>query len=652
MKFKLNSKSLVSIALSVVVASSLVSFGNEQSKEGTINVTENLAGISYKPGTYTSVQEGLNGPITIEVTFSENAIESIVVVDHNETNGISDPAFDKIPAQVLENQSLNVDTVTGATYASDAIIAAIEDCVTQAGASVEALRNVEINKTEVHEEISTQVVVVGGGASGTAAGLQAAQSGSDVIVVEMTAAPAGQATLAGGLFATDSSLQEEAGVETDNKWIYDQFMETGNYQVNSGLLSKIIQMSGDTVDWLMENGANFVLAHPGTGAIYEHVSTHPFPTLHGYKDGGVAAVSALHESLVDAGGQVLYNTEATELIIEDGKITGILCKTEDGTLKINADAVVLATGGFGGNVEQVAETFGEGFGQSRIGTNIGTGIEFAMDAGADADFDKAITMHYGVSRGNTAHATVINSALQNPYLHVDVDGNRFMNEEAFVYEAIKSSNVVKSLPQNTAYELFDSTMIETVAESGYAGINDLFAGDLATDPTVFIEVGHEVNTADRYKQSHTPTDLTATIDQLVAEGKIIKAESPEEMEEKLGMTHLTETIERYNELCENGEDVDHFKSSKYLDNLEGTLYAVKVTPSVFLGTLGGIEINQDCEVLDENGKAITGLYAAGAETSGAYGNSYVYFEGGTLGYAYNTGRIAGTRASEYVANIK
>ncbi len=649
MKFKFNIKRIIATALSLTLVSGLASCGDTAS-QGTIKATENVSSVTFKPGTYTSVQEGLNGQIKIEVTFSENEILSIDVVEHKETSGISDPAFEKIPATILENQSLKVDTVTGATYASEAVIAAVEDCVTQAGGDVAILKTVEVAKSNVVEEVTTEIVVVGGGASGTAAGLQAAENGAEVIVVEMTDAPAGQATLAGGLFGTESSLQKEAGVETDNKWIYNEFMETGNYQVNSGLLTKVIQMSGSTVDWLIENGCNLILAHPGTGAIYEHIDSHPFPTIHGYVDGGVAGVTALHQSITEDGGQVLYNTKATELIVEDGKVKGIVCETEKGTLRIYADAVVLATGGFGGNTEKVAEIFGEGYGQSRIGTNIGTGIEFAQAAGADADFDKAITMHYGVSRGGTSYGSALNFALTNAYLHVDVDGYRFMNEEAFVYEAIKSSNAIKALPQRTAYEIFDSTLIETVAESGYAGINDLFAGDLATDPTVFIEVGHEVNTGERYKESHTPTDLTKEIETLVSEGKIIKAESPEEMAEKLGMTHLPETITRYNELCANGEDVDHFKSSKYLDNLEGTLYAVKVTPSVFLGTLGGIEINENCEVLDNAGKAIPGLYAAGAETSGVYGDSYVYFEGGTLGYAYNSGRIAGTSASTYVSS--
>ncbi len=259
--------------------------------------------------------------------------------------------------------------------------------------------------------------------------------------------------------------------------------------------------------------------------------------------------------------------------MEDGKAAGIRCEKEDGgILTIHADAVILATGGFGGNEAMVKEVFGDGFGVSRVGTNIGTGIDMAISAGADAAYDKAITMHYGLSRGGTSWTKALNSALLNPCLHVDVDGNRFMNEEAFIFEPIKSSNVLKSLPQRKAYELFDSTMIDIVKEKGYAGITDLFAGELADDPTLFIEVGNTVDTGKRYKDSHTPTDIMPEIEKAVADGKIITAESPEEMAEKLGMTHLVETIGRYNALCDQGKDTDHFKSPEYLDKLEGTLY--------------------------------------------------------------------------------
>ena len=368
-------------------------------------------------------------------------------------------------------------------------------------------------------------------------------------------------------------------------------------------------------------------------------------------------LGAVEQALFEAGADVeLLKSVAVEkngvdeeLIMENGKAAGICAeKADGGILTIHADAVILATGGFGGNEALVEETFGEGYGVSRVGTNIGTGIEMAVSAGADAGYEKAITMHYGLSRGGTSWGSELNSALLNPYLHVDVDGNRFMNEEDFIFEPIKSSDVIKSLPQRKAYEIFDSTMIETVREGGTAALTDVFGGELAENPTKFIEVGHEIDTSASYEKSITPVDLTEEIEALVAEGKIISAESPKELAEKLDMTHLEDTIARYNELCDRGEDTDHFKSAEYLDRLEGTLYAVPITPSVFLGTLGGIEINSGCEVIDPQGKAIAGLYAAGSDTSGVYGNSYVFFEGGTLGYAYNSGRIAGQSAAEYV----
>ena len=620
-------------------------------EETTDKVLTEQASGGYTAGTYTAAAKGNNGDVTVEVTFSDSAIESVTVIEHGETPGISDGALEKIPAQITEQQSLNIDAVTGATNTSKAILAAVEDCVNQAGGDAQALLTKEAVKKEgVDEELTTEIVVVGGGASGTAAALQAAQSGAKVVMVEMTAAPAGQGTMAGGLFATGSTQQIEAGEPVDDGWVYNQFIDTGNYQVNGALLSRVIQMSGSTVDWLIENGCQLTLTHLGSGSYYEH-TTHPFDTLHGYTEGGTAGITALHSSVEESGGTVLYNTKATELIMEDGKAAGIRCEKEDGgILTIHADAVILATGGFGGNEAQVAETFGDGFGVSRVATNIGTGIDMAMSAGADASYDKAITMHYGLSRGGTSWTTALNSALLNPYLHVDVDGNRFMNEEAFIFEPIKSSNVIKSLPQKKAYELFDSTMIDIVKDQGYAGITDLFAGELAEDPTIFIEVGNPVDTGKRYEDSHTPADLMPEIEKAIEAGKIITAESPEEMEEKLGMTHLVETIERYNELCDQGKDTDHFKSGKYLDKLEGTLYAVEITPSVFLGTLGGVEINQYCEVIKEDGKAIPGLYAAGSDTSGVYGNTYVYFEGGTLGYAYNSGRLAGESAADYVVS--
>lgn len=646
---KVGKAALLAMALLIALAGcDQGSSGNNRNadKNGANTASTTEQATAYQAGTYTGTGEGHNGPVKVEVTFSESEITDIKIVEQNETADIAKGAIEKLPATIVENQSLAVDAMSGATAVSEAILTAVADAVQQAGGDVEALKSKTIVKQGVDEEITTQIVVVGGGASGTAAALKATELGAQVVVVETTASPMGQATMAGGLFATDSSQQKAQGKTVDPSWYYNEYLVTGNYQINGSLMSRVIRNSGHVVDWLEGNGGKFTLALPGTGGVYEHTYTQPTSTLHGYTEGGLATVTKLHQSIMDKGGQVLYNTKATELIQENGHVVGIKAEKEDGgILTIKAEKVILATGGFGGNEEIVKQTFGEGFGQSRVATNIGTGIAMAIDAGADAGYDKAITMHYGVGREGTNWGTALNSALSNPYLYVDVDGNRFMNEEAFAFEAIKSSNVVKSLPKQTAYELFDQTLIDTVKEKGYAGITDLFAGELAENPTKFIEAGHEVDTSERYKQSHTPTDVTEDIAKLVAEGKIIKADSVEEMAEKLGMTSLSDTVKRYNELCAQGVDTDHFKSARYLDDLQGSIYAVKVTPSIFLGTLGGVEVNDRLQVLNKEGKAIDGLYAVGSDASGPYSDSYVYFEGGTLGFAYGSGYLAGEHAA-------
>ncbi|SDE98907.1 FAD binding domain-containing protein [Fontibacillus panacisegetis] len=157
------------------------------------------------------------------------------------------------------------------------------------------------------------------------------------------------------------------------------------------MLTKVIQKSGETVDWLINNGVKLTLAHPGTGGYYEHTKTHPASTLHGYTEGGVKGITALHNSIENKGGQVLYETTAKDIIVENGKVTGIIAeKTDGGTLTVHADVVILATGGLGGNEEKVAETFGEGFGHSHTCRFINTLINLYLKGMARILSDHAL----------------------------------------------------------------------------------------------------------------------------------------------------------------------------------------------------------------------------------------------------------------------
>ncbi|HCX65576.1 MAG TPA: hypothetical protein DHN33_10240 [Eubacteriaceae bacterium] len=178
---------------------------------------------SYKAGTYTAEASGKNGPIEVEVVFSESEIESVEVISHKETEGIFEEPVEKIPKNIVEQQSLAVDSIAGATYTSDAILKAVEDCVVQAEGNVEVLKEAEEQKGEAKtEQLEYDIIVVGAGAAGTSAALKASEENDRVLLLEKTAYPMGAATLAGGMFAAESNLQKEAGETVDKEWLYEK----------------------------------------------------------------------------------------------------------------------------------------------------------------------------------------------------------------------------------------------------------------------------------------------------------------------------------------------------------------------------------------------------------------------------------------------
>lgn len=611
---------------------------------------------AYTEGTYTAAAKGNNGDVSVEVVFTSDAIQSVTITEQHETAGIADGALEKIPAGIVENQSLNIDTIAGATNTSNAILSAVEDCVKQAGGDVEALKNktTEVVKGE-QEEISCDVVVVGGGAAGTAAALAAVEAGKNVILIEKTASPMGAGTFAGVLFATDSTLQKEAGKTVDPEWVYDQFMETSEYHANGALLANVIAKSGSTVDWLIENGVKLNLLDPGHGGVIGHLGNPT--TAHGYDEGGVAAMTKLHEVIETKGGSVRYETTGTELIITDGKVSGVIAvKADGGELRINASSVVLATGGFAGNAEMTTEIFGDvNYGNPVVKSNTGDGIKMAWAIGADKGI--VIPQNYGIGPDfSTAsdelkqieNYSALTGAFQTPVLFVNSQGTRFTNEEV-VLEAAHGAETLRSVSGGEIYSILDQGILNQVAEGGLAELVDRYSIFIGNNQR-YIEGGHQVDTDQRYADSITPKDVTAALEKAVEEGIVIKGDTIEELAEKLNMPRLTATLDRYNEMCRNGADTDLYKASEYMDELaEGPYYAVKYKYVNYLGTLGGVEVDEYLQAVDAAGKPIDNLWVAGADASGAYGNAYVPFEGGTLGFAYNSGRIAGEMAA---ANAK
>lgn len=612
---------------------------------------------TYKAGTYTASAAGKNGNVTVEVSFDETSITSIKIVEQAETPGIADGALENMPTKIVDAQSLAVDSVTGATVTSHAILAAVEDCVVQAGGNVEQLKVAQTTEnTSKVEEVSTDVVVIGAGASGSSAALSALQNDKKVILLEKTASPMGAGTLAGGMFAADSKIQQDAGATVDKEWLYEEYMKASEGYMNNLLVRRIIDESGATVDWLTENGMQLNLVDPGSGCAYNHIGMPK--TLHGYNEGGTVAITKLIEVFTNAGGEVRWSTPAYELVTENNKVTGVLAKKEDGsTLKINAQSVIIATGGYGGNEEMLGKYLGSNYTMGEVLHNTGDGIQMAFAAGAD---EEGIDVtHYfwetfkGEEIGKLAETLgddwySLTNWTMFPLLRVNTLGQRYTNEVNATLFSVHGAALAMQ-PHQKEFIIIDSKTLNEVKEKGLYTIEDQFASWIGNEQ-FYMEFNEPNSTDALYKEQHTPKDFAAMFDSVLDSGVVFKGETLDELAAQMGVDPATFTasVKQYNDAIATGKDELFFADTdRLVEVAEGPYYALKFSARN-LSTLGGIRINENMEVLDKDFNVIEGLYAAGADAGGMYGKAYVDFEGGTLGFAYTSGRLAGISASAHV----
>lgn len=646
MKKKINQ--IFMILLCIILIFSLAACHPQQSQGGNT---------IYQAGSYTASANGKNGPLTVEVVFSSERIESVKVLDHSETPGFAETPIEKVPEKIVSDQTIAVETITGATYTSEAILAAVEDCVKQAGGDIATLKTKENTVSNKVEEVSYDIVVVGAGAAGSSAALAASEKSDKVLLLEKTATPMGAGTLAGGLFAADSNLQKKTGKTVDKEWLYNEYMKSSAGYMNSNLVRTIIEESGKTVDWLMENGMKLNLIDPGTGGAFVHIGMPT--TLHGYAEGGTVAITNLIKKFEENGGTVMFSTPATELLKDsEGKITGVLARKEDGTtLRINAKAVIIATGGYAGNEEMMKEYIGSKYTFGQILTNTGDGIKMAWSAGAD---EYGIgTMHYFAQNFTPQETEALVSKLgpefwnltkfsYYPHLRVNTHGQRFSDETLATNFAIHSAQLHMQ-PKQTEYLILDSAVLEQIAQRGYASVEEHYS-TFKNNRNFYMEFNEPCDTDELIKQENTPTDYVPLLEKALGTGVVFKGKTIEELANNMGVdaSVFSESVAQFNNAIKTGKDDLFFAETETLVTVEkGPFYAVKYVARN-LSSLGGVRINERIEAIDAEGNPIPGLYVAGADAGGMYGKAYVDFEGGTLGFAYTSGRLAGENAASYI----
>ena len=481
-------------------------------------------------------------------------------------------------------------------------------------------------------EKTVDFVIVGAGPAGLCAAVKAAENGLSGAVVEKTGGTGGCAKFGMGILAIGTELQKAQGEELDLDAMYNMFTEYTHYRTDCVLMRRYFEESKETLEWIEAMGVEFEEA-----ARYFEKS---YPTWHivksetGVIGGGQAKTMTDHleARARELGVEFYLETPACRLETENGKVSGVCAVSADGKQGYHflCNAALIATGGFGNNEAWVKEQFALNLDQDFFGMRFpgheGDGIQMAWNAGVKQS-EMIEEMIFDIFQpGSTgSYTNDIKLVMQQPNLMVNQQGKRFFNEEQ-VQNTTYTGNSLRNQTGNTGFMILD----EAIKQS-------------------YVEANH-VDFTSRVWNTDDFTQFDANFKTMEESGytAIVKADTLEELANKMGIDPqgLAATVAEYNQLCADGYD-PLGKGAAYLKPITtAPFYAAQYYPSSY-GTLGGIKVNSNLEVLDQNDQVITGLYSAGTDSCTVYGDSYMFLlPGNTMGYSVNTGKFVGEAVSE------
>ncbi len=632
-------KSVSALAMAAVIAVSLFGYGC-----GAKPASSSDAGVS---GDFTGTAKGMGGDVTVTLTLTDSKITGCTAEGADETQGIGTLALEQLPGQIAETGSIAVDGVSGATITSDAIKEAAAAALTAAGLNADDFKTAVENSGEKAEDstVDADVVVVGAGGAGMTAAITAAGEGKSVVILESQSMVGGNSVRATGgmnagktVYQDENEFGESAGVEktlktaaekyADNEtitalaktvseqWAAYQANPTGYFDsvelmeldtmiggkgINDPeLVETLCENSADAIDWLDEHGITLHNVSSFGGASVKRIHR-PVNAEGKTVSVGSYMIPLLQENCEKAGVKMMLDTTATEILTDaNGAAVGVKATGASGeTVTVNAKAVVLATGGFGANLDMVVKYKPElkGFMTTNAPGIQGQGIEMAQAIGAaTVDMDQ-IQIHPTVE-ANTA-ALITEGLRGDGAILINEEGQRFIDE-------VGTRDVVSA------------------AEIAQTGSYSWLVVDQAM------------------------ADASSVIQGYIKKGYTVTGATYEELGKAMGVdaAAFAETMDKWNGYVEAKNDPDFGRTSFANPLNTAPYYAVKVTAGVH-HTMGGLKINANTEVLNEKGEVIPGLFAAGEVTGGVHGANRL---GGNAVADFTVfGRIAGAAASDYAA---
>ena len=541
-------------------------------------------GVEFKEGTYVGEAKGYRGEVKVEVKTSKNKIEEVKVIKNTDTPIISESAAKKVPEQIVKYQSLRVDGVSGATGTSRALTSAVRNALKNSGADLKELNKKPVIEAKklVKETQNKDVVVIGAGGAGLVAAIEAKNNGAkNVIVLEKMAFAGGNTLISGGEYAAPNNwVQVKKGLKDSNDAFYNDILKGGDNEGDPKLVRVLADNALSGAEWLkdyinmtFEDRQMFFGGHSVERSLVPQGAT------------GVEMISKLLAKAEELNIPVLYETPATELIVDKGRVTGVKAVDEDKEYTFLAkNGVILATGGFGSNLEMRVK-YNKDVDENILSTNTvgitGDGITMAEKIGAQLEDMPFIQTYPTCDPISGALLYFGDVRLVGGSILVNQEGKRFV-EELERRDVI--SMAIKNQTGNAAYQFCDEAQVKLsgVAEHHADEVNYLFNNKL-----------------------------------------LVKADTIKEAADFFGIdaAELEKTVAKYNQYAKDGKDLEFNKRGKLTPfEAKGPFYIMKAVPAVH-HTMGGVKIDENARVINTKGEVIKGLYGAGEVTGDIHGTN-------------------------------